>query len=310
MQGGLPALSFASSISAPSIASEDPEPGATLYDTGSVLAATQEARRRLSLSLGTPVPHCDPHVEPASNRCPRTKRDMLVSYKALPTVRIGASVEVSNLPQSKSLSGSQPLYKNRSRSTPYQQMNPQRYKAVVENPGRVYRAEFTEQQRLGLLLPPPKKPWIGYRYNLAKSNPVIFSPVIINENAAQRARSTFITTSRRSSQTYQSVDSALHSMTDVDASLNTGADTLRSCQEMITLSQKSRAGTPFSRVTHISQGTTSRSQSPYDSATLNFADEDAPLSGTTGYHTQRTRSLIRAQEERIRELDEMSSGQG
>lgn len=217
---------------------------------------------------------------------------------------------------------------------PYQNLNPIRYRLFLDQLS--FRKKTNSVPEPSLLLSPLEtsllsndkqrlpaaKPWIGFRYNLKRSDPVVFSPVLVTNSdlldsdgapsLADSHRYKMFTQSGSKSMTVSAPvlqTTPLNSSTILsmaDESLLCGYNTISACKKMLARSFSKRSS---SIVTHRSlstgladaEQTKSTTNSPYDSILLEFADDVVPFAESSN-HTPHQRALIKAQEQRIQHL--------
>lgn len=217
---------------------------------------------------------------------------------------------------------------------PYQSLNPIRYRLFLDQLSLHKKISSVPEPSLLLspletsLLsndkqrPPAAKPWIGFRYNLKRSDPVVFSPVLITNNdlldfdgapslAESHRYKTFTQSGNKSMTASVPVlqTTPLNSSTILsraDESLLCGYNTIHTCKKMLAQSFSKRSS---STVTYRSLSTgladaehiKSTTDSPYDSILLEFADDVVPFAESSN-HTPHQRALIKAQGQRIQRL--------
>ena len=266
-----------------------------------------------------PVLHHPPSVKEGAAGRPKKRSSSLATIRST-----GASTSYS------------PADPRTSKRAPYQNLNPIRYRLFLDQLSS--RKKTTNVPDPNLLLSPSEtsllstdkqrlpaaKPWIGFRYNLKRSDPVVFSPVlVVNSELLDSDGASSLADSHRYKMFTQSGSKTMaasapalrtpslnysHILTKADESLLCGYNTMHACRKMLEQSFSKRSS---STITHrsLSNGPTDTEQiesvtnSPYDSVLLEFADDIIPFAESSN-PTPHQRALIKAQDQRIQRLAE------
>lgn len=297
--------------------------------------------------------------ENPGDRVPASKYDRLVTSPhktrsvdgvVLPALRRPPSVKVGSIGQSKKRSSSlatvrttgssttySPAEPRNAKHAPYESLNPIRYRLFLDQLSSQKRSIRSPDPSLlaspsetSLLSTDKQKaaarPWIGFRYNLKRTDPVVFSPVlVVNSDLLESDDASSLAESHRYRIFTQSGNKSMFSSAPVlqnsplncsnvlskaDESLLCGYNTMHACKRMLEQSFSKRSS---STTTHRSMSNGSgpadaehaagATSSIYDSVLLEFADDVVPFAKTSN-PTPHQRALIKAQDQRIQRLVE------
>lgn len=291
--------------------------------------------------------------ENPGDRIPASTYDRLVTSPhkpcstneiTLPALRRPPSIKVDNIRKSKKRSSSLSTvgsanYSSMERHTtehvPFERLNPIRYRLFLDQLSSKKRSSRIPDPSLlaspsdASLLSNDKqrvavKPWIGIRYNLKKTDPVVFSPVLVVDNDLLESDITSslteshrykIFTHSESKSMFSSAPTLQNSplncsnvLSKADESLLCGYNTMNACKRMLeqSFSKRSSSTTTHKNLSNSivptnTEHAASMTNSPYDSFLLEFADDVGPFAQSAN-HTPHQRALIKAQDQRIQRL--------